>query len=170
MSGGSSSAVDPSRVNVRWLGIKHLGEVDNLRLGHSVVSVLKLVAGVRYSVYRSVIGRTQSSSQSIEVPTLFHAVVARSDHLLDYLRGTIDVAAEFLGHVPANLNAGVRAVVISELQWSHRVVISQIHRCIDVLGGGDPLLNHPGSLHAEHQAQPRYREAGKVVDDDVLAA
>ena len=60
----------------------------------------------------------------------------------------------------------IQADDVGQPQRADRMLVAEHHRRVDVLGGGDALLDHPDRLEAERDAQAGAGEARRVGDDD----
>ena len=78
----------------------------------------------------------------------------------------LEARAEGRGEIFGDAEADVEADQIGEAQRSHRMVVAELHRAIDVLGGGDAFFEHADRLEADGHAEARRGEAGRVADDD----
>ena len=49
---------------------------------------------------------------------------------------------------------------------SHRVVVAELHRAVDVRRAGDALLEHADRFQSDRDAEARRGESGRIADDD----
>src|SRR2546429_4188103 len=64
----------------------------------------------------------------------------------------------------------VEAHEVGELERAHRMVVSELHRLVDVLRRGDTLLEHAHRFEPERDPQPAGGEPGRILHDDGLLA
>src|SRR3954454_12557918 len=78
--------------------------------------------------------------------------------------------AECDAHVVEDGQQGVEPHAIRELQRAHRMVVSELHRRIEVLGGSHALLERAYAFAHEQRAEPRGHEPRQIPDLDRLLA
>src|SRR2546422_2693784 len=86
------------------------------------------------------------------------------------LRGLELRLPERLVEVLGDREPDVEADEIRELERTHRMVVSQLHRLVDVFRGGDPALEHPHRFETEGQTQPAGCEPRRVLHHDRILA
>ena len=72
--------------------------------------------------------------------------------------------------VLGNAQAHIKTDEIRQLQRSHRMVVTEFHRRINVARAGDALLDHAHRFQSERNAQTARRESRHVLNDDRLLA
>src|SRR5712664_695593 len=111
---------------------------------------------------------TASGAPAVEPLSRFLAQLPLGHFVAQDLRGLELRLLELLVQVFRDREPDVEAHVIGELERAHRVVVSQLHRFVDVFRRGDPALEHPHRLEAEGQTQPAGREPRRVLHHDRL--
>src|SRR5699024_10229913 len=94
---------------------------------------------------------------------------ARGDLVHQQLR-RFEPWAVCLRQVPGDVHTHVETDQVGQPQRTHRVFVSQFHRLVDVLDGGDPLLEHPDTLETDGHTESTRGESRNVAYQDRLLA
>src|SRR3989475_10474053 len=68
------------------------------------------------------------------------------------LRGLESAILQRLEQIVRDGEADIQADQVGEFERTHRVVVAELHRLVDVFGGRDAFLQHPHRFETERQA------------------
>src|SRR2546426_2873204 len=111
---------------------------------------------------------TASGAPVVEPLATLLAQLPPGDLVAQDLGGLESAILQRLEQIVRDGEADIQADQVGELERTHGVVVAELHRLVDVLGGRDALLEHPHGLKPERHAQPTGSEAGRILDDDRL--
>src|SRR3954453_20706126 len=106
-----------------------------------------------------------ASSPAIKAFARFPAELSLRNHLTQQLR-RLETRTERRREVFGDAEADVESDQIGETQRTHRMVVAELHRAIDVLRAGDPFFEHANRFESDGDAETGGRKAGRIANDD----
>src|SRR5258707_5532000 len=103
---------------------------------------------------------------TIEAFATFLTHLSLTDHFLKYLRRSKCFRFQLAVKVLCNVQSDIQTNKLAQLQRTYRVVISKLHRRINVLCTGNVLFEHPHCLESESDPKSARGKSWNVAHGD----
>src|SRR5215211_7201751 len=115
-------------------------------------------------------GRLLTGLIVVKTATAFPAQITRCDHLAQERRRRKARLLELVEEHVGDIQRRIEADEVEQGEWPHRVAGTQHHPDVDVLSGGEALLEHANGLgQVGNQQEVDDESAPILADDDALA-